>query len=93
MTSITDHSVIAATGEQISTQLGDERVVLHPETGQYHGLSGVANSVWEAVQKPTSVAEIHERLLAEYAVDPEECRRDLVAFVEELRAAELVTVE
>lgn len=93
MTTITDSSVVVAVPEQISTEVADERVVLHPETGQYHGLSDVAARIWDHVQEPTEVAEVHESLVAEYAVDPEQCRRDLIAFLEALEAAQLVDVE
>jgi PqqD family protein of HPr-rel-A system len=90
---ITDQSVVAAAQDPVSTELGGERVLLHPETGQYHGLSDVAYSIWENIQEPVQVNEVHEALLEEYAVDPDECRQDLLAFLEELRAAQLVTVE
>lgn len=91
--SITDRTVVVATRNHVSADVGGERVILHPETGQYHGLSDVAYTIWERIQEPASVAEIHERLLEEYDVDADECRRDLVAFVDELVTAQLATVE
>ncbi|AUV81107.1 PqqD family protein [Salinigranum rubrum] len=91
--SITDRSVVVATQNHVSADVGGEQVVLHPETGQYHGLSDVAYAIWTHIQEPASVAEIHRLLLEEYDVGAEECRRDLVAFVDELVTARLATVE
>lgn len=91
--SITDSSIVVATQNHISTNVGGEQVILHPATGKYHGLSDVAYTIWERIQEPTSVAQIHQQLLEEYDVAAEDCHRDLLGFLDELVAAQLATVE
>lgn len=93
MTTLTDSSVVSATENHISADVGGEHVLLHAETGTYHGLAGVASTIWETIQEPTAVVDIHERLCAEYDVDSDECRRDLLAFLDELASAQLAVVE
>lgn len=90
---LTDNSLVTATQNHISTDVDGERVILHPETAQYHGLADVAATIWETIQQPTTVGAIHEQLVATYDVDAETCHRDLLGFIDELVDARLATVE
>lgn len=49
---ITNSSIVAATKNQISSDAGNETIVLELEKGNYYGLGEVSSRVWELVQQP-----------------------------------------
>ncbi|MEA2271794.1 MAG: hypothetical protein QOI98_502 [Solirubrobacteraceae bacterium] len=85
-------STISAAPGQVSSMVEGEAVILNLETGVYYGLNPVGAWVWEAVQTPTSVAQLHERLLAEFDVDSERGEQDLMALLSDLVEAKLIEV-
>lgn len=89
---ILESSVIAASSEQISSDLGGEAVVLNLKSGVYHGLNEVGARVWNLIQEPKTVSEIKQTLLEEYEVEIEQCQSDLVALLTELVAAGLIVI-
>lgn len=89
---MTKGSVIAAVGGQVSTTVDDEVVILNLDTGIYFGLNPVGAWVWAAIQTPTTVARIHEDLIAQFDVDAETGERDLLALLEQLAEASLIEI-
>lgn len=85
-------AVISSTKELLSSELSGEAVILDMASGIYYGLNEVGARVWELVQQPRSLESVHTILVAEYSVDPEVCRRDLVTILIELQKAHLVVV-
>ncbi|BDA71996.1 conserved hypothetical protein [Rivularia sp. IAM M-261] len=88
-----ESSVIVASTEQISSDLGSEAVILNLKSGVYHGLNEVGASIWKLIQEPKTIIEIEQKLLEEYDVEPQQCHSDVIALVEELLAAELVVIK
>lgn len=86
-------SVIVASSEQISSDLGEEAVILNLKSGVYHGLNEVGASIWKLIQEPKTIKEIEQKLLEEYDVEPEQCQSDLIALLEDLLAAELIVIK
>jgi len=76
----------------MSCDLDDEAVVLSLEGGVYFGLNPVGTRIWRLVQQPRTVREVRDCLVGEYDVDPRRGERDLLAFLGQLVAKGLVTV-
>jgi hypothetical protein len=74
-------------------ELSGEAVILNLETESYFGLDEMGARMWAALMRSPSVDEAQRMLLEEFAVDPEELRADLAAFIDELAAAGLVRVD
>jgi Coenzyme PQQ synthesis protein D (PqqD) len=89
---ILESSIVVASSEQISSDLGDEAVILNLKSGVYHGLNEVGARVWSFIQQAKSVKEILEMLLQEYEVNVEQCNNDLIALLSDLLAAELICI-
>ncbi|TWH55732.1 PqqD family protein [Dulcicalothrix desertica] len=89
---ILESSVVVASPDQISSDLGDEAVILNLKSGIYHGLNEVGARVWAFLQQAKKVEEILKMLLQEYDVDPEQCNNDLIALLCNLSAAELISI-
>ncbi len=70
--------------------LGDETIVLSLSTSQYFTITGVGTRVFELLVEDTSVDELVGKIVHEYEVDPETAHRDIEAFLDRLRDAELL---
>lgn len=90
--SISLHSVVVASSEQISADLGDEALILGVKTGSYYGFDQVGLFIWNLLQAPRLVSDIRDAILEEYEVKREECEQDLLAFLDELAAKFLINV-
>ena len=92
-TSISIHSTLTVTTEQVSCDLSGETVVLNLANGQYFGLNAVAARIWEMLQEECSVREVRDRLLAAYPdADPERCTSDLLTVLADFAEADLVRI-
>jgi len=89
---ISTSSVVVAAKDQVSSDLGEEVVILDLKQGVYYGLDAVGARIWNLIQEPRAVNEIRDVLLDEYEVEPERCERDLLTLLEELVAENLVRV-
>ena len=89
---ISPDSVVTVSSSQLSGDIPGEAVVLNAETGMYHSMAGVGARIWQCLQDPKTVREIHECLLAEYDIDPETCRADLLSFLNALADQGLIEV-
>ena len=88
--SIPLNATVVVSDRQISCELEDEAVVLDLKGGIYYGLNAVACRVWELVQKPCTVSEIRDSLLAEYEIEEAACTHDLLDLLGQLQKWELI---
>ncbi|MGH3952069.1 MAG: PqqD family protein [Pseudonocardiaceae bacterium] len=70
--------------------IGDETIVLNLPSSRYFTITGVGTRVFELLAEDTSLDALVETILEEYEVDPAIARRDVQAFVDRLRDAELL---
>jgi hypothetical protein len=90
---IDESSVVVAADHQTSAEVDGESVILDLEEGVYYGLNPVGARIWSEIQEPTSVEEITAAITAEYDVDAEQCREDVLSLLRDLRENDLVEVE
>lgn len=91
--SYSDETRVRASSNHVSSNLGDEAVLLNFQNGVYYGLNPVSARIMELLAEPRTVREIHEVLLEEYEVDSDRCRADLVRLLEQLEEHQLIDVE
>jgi hypothetical protein len=92
MQEITLSSTVVVGPRQVSTELGEEVVVLGAEAGQYFGLNEVAARVWALLQSPITVAALCDGILAEFEVEQDACRSDVLELLRDLHAKGLIDV-
>jgi hypothetical protein len=85
-------SIVVATNSQVSTVLGSETVILNFNQGAYFGLNEVGTLIWAELQQPRRVSDLCDAVLAEYDVEPEQCRQDIFRLLEKLHAEGLIEV-
>jgi hypothetical protein len=81
---LTRQSTVVATGDQVSSPVGEEAVILDVGEGMYYGVNPVGSRVWELIQRPTSVDDICQTIHREYDVAADRCESDVLAFLERL---------
>ena len=76
----------------VQDTLGDESVFLNLNTERYFGLDKVGTCMWKTLTTSESIQAAYEALLAEYDVEADLLRRDLIDLIERLLAQGLVEV-
>ena len=83
--------IIKISDTVLSSQLGDESVILDHQHGLYFGLDGVGSFVWEKIQeKEMTVAEIKEAVLEEFDTDQATADTDIEALLVQLKEEKLI---
>ena len=68
----------------MSRLVGDETVLLDLATGVYFGLDGVGKRIWESVADGNDLGQAVADIVAEYEVDEEQARADVIEFASDL---------
>ncbi len=83
---------VAAAKDQVSCALHGDTVILHLGSGTYYGLNAVGTAIWNLIQEPRTIEDIHHRLLQQYEANADECERDLLNLLDELEKARLIEI-
>ena len=89
---VSERSTIVAGKNQLSSDLGEEAVILNSDKGMYYGLDTVGARIWNLIQNPTRVNEIRDALLKEYEVECDRCEHDLLLLLQKLADEGLIEV-
>lgn len=68
----------------VASEVDGEVVMMNIEQGSYFGLNGVASNIWRLLETPQTVSQVCEAVGAQYDVEKDRCRREVLAFLEEL---------
>ncbi|MGB8541369.1 MAG: PqqD family peptide modification chaperone [Candidatus Acidiferrales bacterium] len=90
--SLSVHSIVVASAEQVSCPLGDESAILNLKNSKYYGMNPIGTRIWVLLKEPRSVLQLRDTLLSEYEVDEKSCERDLLALLEEMKSEGLIEV-
>jgi Coenzyme PQQ synthesis protein D (PqqD) len=86
-------SVVVVAKDQVSSDVGDESVILNMKNGSYYGLDPVGRRVWSMMQTSQRIAELHKAMLEEFDVEPARCERDLMELLEQLLKEGLIELK
>lgn len=91
MSDLQDDSVVTRSDTVVASEADGVVSMMHLTTGQVHDLSGVGRLIWESLDEPRSVAELVAVVCERHPnVDRNDIRRDLLSFLDDLRAAALI---
>jgi hypothetical protein len=68
-------------------------VLLHLETGQYHGVNSVGALVWSLVGDGTRYGDLVDAVRAQVEDPPADLSQDVAEFLAELQSRNLITLE
>jgi coenzyme PQQ synthesis protein D (PqqD) len=86
-------SVVVVAKDQVSSDVGDESVILNMKNGSYYGLDPVGRRVWSMMQTSQRIDELHKAMLEEFDVEPARCEQDLMELLEQLLEEGLIELE
>lgn len=87
---IDPHARFVVSDKQITSQLGDESVILDLTDGIYYGLDSIGTRIWTELESPRSVEELRDLLLRDYDVEPGACEEAVIELVRDLEARGLI---
>lgn len=92
--SISKETVVARNEEKfLSSDLGDELVMMDLENGNYIGLNEVGSDIWQLLETPIKIADVVGKLVEDYDVEKEECEQDVLMYLNEMLKRGLVDVK
>jgi hypothetical protein len=77
----------------ISSDIGEEIVMMSIDKGKYYSLKGPSGRVWQLIQDGQSVGSIIQVLLNEYDVQPEQCEEELLSLLRDMRDGSLIEID
>ncbi len=84
---------VAAAPEVMFQTVGEESVLLNLKTSLYLGLDPVGTRMWTVLTDAKSIQAAYDLLLTEYEVRPEQLRKDLEEFLDQLSEQGLIAVK
>ncbi|MGD0544420.1 MAG: PqqD family peptide modification chaperone [Candidatus Acidiferrales bacterium] len=90
--SLSVHSVVVVSSEQVSCPLGDESAILNLKNSKYYGMNPIGTRIWSLLREPRSVLQLRDTLLSEYDIDEKLCEEDLLALLEKMKKEGLIEV-
>lgn len=89
---VTRSSSVVAVKEHVATDLAGKTAILGLKNRTYYTFDDVSSPIWALIQTETRVEEIHRVMMRRYEVEPEQCERDLLAFLQILADENLIEV-
>lgn len=87
MSSIDLNTILVRSERILASPLENALVMMDIEGGDYYSLDDIGAAIWERLAEPLSVQSLCVQLIAAYAVEPEVCQADVLAFLNELQEA------
>lgn len=85
-------TVVTHGNEHVATEIDSRVVMMSVEQGKYYGLDSVGSRTWNLLEQPRRVTDVCAIIQDEFAVDRETCERDILKFINQLVAANLLRV-
>lgn len=92
MSQLSLETVVVRRAEPLTASVDGELVMLDPRRSEYFAIDSIGSRIWELLERPLAVGQVCSKLEDEFDVAPQTCRADVLAFLEELRRAELLDV-
>jgi len=89
-TNITLEMRIGQLPELVASNIDGQIALLSINNGAYYGMDPIASRIWELIAQPRSGQEVCEQLLLEYKVSAEDCRQQVLDFLQKLSEADLL---
>jgi hypothetical protein len=89
---ITEDNYIKRNKEVFASEIDEEVVMMNVDTGRYYGMDTVGSRIWELVAEEIQVKDVIETLMEEYDVSEEQCKSDVLEFLNELYENKLIQV-
>lgn len=86
-----NHTIAQVEGNIISDMDG-EKVMLSIQNGKYYNLGEIGGEIWDRINSPIKVTQLVSDLVVEYEVQPSECEKQVISFLELLLVEDLIYI-
>lgn len=88
-----DNTMISRNEWVLHSEVAEGFALMDVETGNYFHFDKTSARIWELLEQPQSLGQLCDALLAEYEVDKETCRDQVLEFLDKLAEHRLITRE
>lgn len=81
---MTDTTILSRREGLMTADMNGSAVMMDIMTGKYYNLGAVGGRIWELLEEPMTLAALVKKLTAEYDVSAEQCRTDILPFLNTL---------
>ena len=81
---MTDTTVLSRRSGLMAADMNGSAVMMDIMTGKYYNLGQVGGRIWELLEEPMTLSTLVEKLTAEYDVSADQCRADIIPFLQKL---------
>lgn len=92
-TALTLQSVVGQSPDLVATTIEEQTALMSITNGAYYGMDKIGSRVWELIVQPRAVSAVVDQLLTEFEVDRPTCEQHVLAFLQKLADAELLSVQ
>lgn len=92
MATITPDSCVVRSAEFITSTVENDLVMMSLEKGTYYGLDAIGSQIWENIAEPITIPALCQKLTDQFEVDANQCREDVLTFLNELVKEDMVHV-
>ena len=85
--------ILKPSPDAFASAVGEETVLLQVKLGVYYGLDHMGTRIWEGVRSGASLAETCAAIAADFDVPLQTVENDARAFLEDLKAHEIIIAE
>jgi Coenzyme PQQ synthesis protein D (PqqD) len=89
---VSGSSVVVAVADLLTTEFGQEIVILSLRDGVYYSVEDTGARIWQLLQQPISVQEVCDTIASEYDVEAAVCDEDVRALIGTLASRGLIEV-
>ncbi len=86
-------TIFRKVAHQVSCRINDEVAILDLQRELYFGLQGAGVEIWDALEKPRSVSDLCDVLVAQFEVSLADCQADVMQILERLQHEGLVDAQ
>lgn len=90
--SITPETTVMRHQKVLHSDMGDAAVMMSVERGAYYSLDPIGTQIWKSLETPMLVSTLCAQLLTQYDVTPEQCAANVLRFLNELYAYDLIAI-
>ena len=81
---MTNNTILSRREGLMTADMNGSAVMMDIMTGKYYNLGEVGGRIWELLEEPATLSELIGKLTAEYDVSAEQCRTDILPFLDTL---------
>lgn len=75
----------------LSTNIDGEAVLMSVDSGNYFTLNPIGSAIWDLLERPLSLAQLHEELLKKFEGDNDTILEESKAYIQDLATRGLVS--